>query len=97
MDHVHADMAGSRKKRRAARAHDGGGDPETPPEDPTMQLVQYQPQQNDFTKPFLNMLQREGNPYVSLPGDGKVGSHDWHVSCFLPSCHTALLLGHDVC
>eukprot|EP00884_Botryococcus_braunii_P022123 jgi/Botrbrau1/8595/Bobra.0380s0016.1 len=65
------DMTGSRKKRRAARAHDGGSDPETPPEDPTMQLVQYQPQQNDFTKPFLNLLQREGNPYISLPGDGK--------------------------
>jgi hypothetical protein len=71
---VCADMHG-RKKRRATRTHDSGSDPESPPEDPTMQLVQYQPQQNDFTKPFLNMLKREGNPYIS--GEEKVGPQDW--------------------
>lgn len=65
-------MAGGRKKRRAARAHDSGSDTDVAAEDPTMQLVQYQPQQNDFTKPFLSLLQREGNPYVALQGEGKV-------------------------
>lgn len=75
-------MTGGRKKRRAARTHDSGSDTDAAAEDPTMQLVQYQPQQNDFTKPFLSMLQREGNPYVALQGDGKVGlPSSWPTGC----------------